>query len=78
MNAKERLMTAINLPPVLMNGDRIPACAKVDILETDLNVIVQSIDHVQKSDETATVLVESKSLTQMAREVWHHLQCSVT
>ena len=62
MNAKGRLTTAISLPPVSMNGDPIPVCVRVDILETDLNVIVQSIDHVQKSDETATVLVESKSI----------------
>ena len=63
---------------VPMNVDPIHASASLGMLEMDITVAWQPGDPARKSGNTLVASVETISLIQMAREVWHHSQCTVT
>ena len=75
---KETHTTAISVQPVSMNGDHIHASVKVDSLEMDLNAVIPYLSPVLRSEERVAVSARISSLIQMAKQVWHHLQCTVT
>ena len=78
MSAKETHTAAISLPPVPMNEDPIRVSVTGNTLEMDLNASLKFSNPVLRSENTSAVQLELTSLTQMVRDVWHHLQCTAT
>ena len=77
MSVKERQTNVTRMLLVPMNVDPIHASASLGMLEMDITVAWQR-DPARKSGNTLAASVETILLIQMAREVWHHSQCTVT
>ena len=78
MSVKETRTIAISELTVQMNADPTPASVTVNLSEMDLTVTIHCLGPVRKSGEREAVSARIMSLILMARECWHHLQCTVT